>query len=36
LLVQWSGSDREAIDQLIPFIYDEHDRIAERQFRRRV
>ena len=34
LLVQWSGGDREAFDRLVPFIYDELHRIAERQFRR--
>ena len=34
LLVQWSGGDREALDRLVPFIYDELHRIAERQFRR--
>jgi len=34
LLVQWSGGDREALDRLLPFIYGELHRIAERQFRR--
>ena len=34
LLVQWSAGDREALDRLVPFIYDELHRIAERQFRR--
>lgn len=34
LLVEWSGGDREALDRLVPFIYDELHRIAERQFRR--
>ena len=34
LLVQWSGGDREALDRLVPFIYGELHRIAERQFRR--
>ena len=34
LLRQWSGGDREALDRLVPFIYDELHRIAERQFRR--
>ena len=33
LLVQWSGGDREALDRLVPFIYGELHRIAERQFR---
>ena len=34
LLIQWSGGDREALDRLVPFIYDELHRIAKRQFRR--
>jgi RNA polymerase sigma factor (TIGR02999 family) len=34
LLRQWRGGDREALDRLIPHIYDELHRIAKRQFRR--
>ena len=34
LLLQWSGGDRDALDRLMPCIYDELHRIAERQFRR--
>src|SRR5262245_54268057 len=34
LLVQWDDGDREALDRLMPFIYDELRRIAQRQFRR--
>jgi len=33
LLEQWSDGDREALDRLMPFIYDELRRIAQRQFR---
>jgi len=34
LLVQWSAGDRAALDRLVPFIYDELHRIAQRQFYR--
>jgi len=34
LLLQWSGGDGEALNKLVPYIYDELHRIAERQFRR--
>ena len=34
LLIQWSSGDREALDRLMPYIYDELRRIAQRQFRR--
>jgi RNA polymerase sigma factor (TIGR02999 family) len=34
LLLKWSEGDREALDRLVPFIYDELHRIAESQFRR--
>ena len=34
LLVQWSGGNRDALDRLVPFIYDELHRIAKRHFRR--
>ena len=34
MLVQWSEGDREALDRLMPVIYDELHRIAERYFRR--
>ena len=34
LLIQWSEGDREALDRLMPFVYDELRRIAQRQFRR--
>ena len=34
LLVQWSAGDRQALDRLLPLIYDELHRIAGRQFRR--
>ena len=34
LLVQWGDGDREALDLLMPYIYDELRRIAQRQFRR--
>ncbi|HUK89899.1 MAG TPA: sigma-70 family RNA polymerase sigma factor [Blastocatellia bacterium] len=33
LLIRWGGGDREALDRLIPHIYDELHRIAESQFR---
>src|SRR6266550_4189932 len=34
ILIQWSQGDREALDRLIPIVYDELHRIAERYFRR--
>jgi RNA polymerase sigma factor (TIGR02999 family) len=34
LLLQWSGGDGEALNKLVPYIYDELHRIADRQFRR--
>ena len=34
MLVQWGQGDREALDRLIPVVYDELHRIAERCFRR--
>src|SRR5688500_20239451 len=34
LLIQWSQGDRSALDRLIPAVYDELHRIAERYFRR--
>ena len=34
LLVQWSEGDRAALDRLVPLIYDDLHRIAQRQFRR--
>jgi len=34
LLIQWSEGDRSALDRLIPVVYDELHRIAERYFRR--
>ena len=34
MLVQWSEGDRGALDRLMPVIYDELHRIAERYFRR--
>ncbi len=34
ILIQWSEGDRAALDQLMPLLYDELHRIAERQFRR--
>ena len=34
MLIQWSKGDREALDRLIPIVYDELHRIAERYFRR--
>ena len=33
MLIQWSEGDREALDRLMPVIYDELHRIAERYFR---
>ena len=34
LLIQWSEGDRSALDRLIPAVYDELHRIAERYFGR--
>ena len=34
MLVQWGQGDREALDRLVPVVYDELHRIAERCFRR--
>ena len=34
LLVDWSRGEREALDALLPLVYDELHRIAERYFRR--
>jgi len=34
MLIEWSEGDREALDRLIPVVYDELHRIAERYFRR--
>ena len=34
MLVRWSGGDRDALDRLMPIIYDELRRIAGRHFRR--
>lgn len=34
LLLRWSAGDREALDRLMPFVYDELHRIAERFFQR--
>jgi RNA polymerase sigma factor (TIGR02999 family) len=34
MLIQWSQGDREALDRLMPVVYDELHRIAERYFRR--
>ena len=34
LLIRWSEGDRSALDRLIPVVYDELHRIAERYFRR--
>jgi RNA polymerase sigma-70 factor, ECF subfamily len=33
LLVRWSEGDQEALDQLLPFVYDECRRIAANQLR---
>src|SRR5947207_6828769 len=34
MLIQWGEGDRKALDRLIPLVYDELHRIAERCFRR--
>jgi RNA polymerase sigma factor (TIGR02999 family) len=34
MLLRWSEGDREALDHLMPFVYDELHRIAERYFHR--
>jgi RNA polymerase sigma factor (TIGR02999 family) len=34
MLKDWSGGDREALDQLLPFVYDELHRQASRYLRR--
>ena len=34
ILIRWGEGDREALDRLIPMVYDELHRIAERYFRR--
>lgn len=34
ILIQWGEGDREALDRLIPIVYDELHRIAERYFHR--
>jgi RNA polymerase sigma factor (TIGR02999 family) len=34
MLIQWSDGDRAALDRLMPVVYDELHRIAERYFRR--
>jgi RNA polymerase sigma factor (TIGR02999 family) len=34
MLIQWSGGDRDALDRLMPVVYDELRRIAQRHFRR--
>ena len=34
LLIQWSEGNRAALDRLMPVVYDELHRIAERYFRR--
>jgi RNA polymerase sigma factor (TIGR02999 family) len=34
LLVAWNAGDREAVERLMPLVYAELRRIAERQFRR--
>lgn len=34
MLKRWSEGDREALDRLMPVVYDELHRIAERYFRR--
>ncbi|HEY1434987.1 MAG TPA: sigma-70 family RNA polymerase sigma factor [Thermoanaerobaculia bacterium] len=34
LLLAWNGGDREAVQRLMPLVYAELRRIAERQFRR--
>jgi RNA polymerase sigma factor (TIGR02999 family) len=34
MLKQWGGGDRDALDRIMPIIYDELRRIAKRRFRR--
>jgi RNA polymerase sigma factor (TIGR02999 family) len=34
LLQEWSGGDREALDRIVPLVYDELRRLAARQLRR--
>lgn len=34
LLIQWSGGHRDALDQLMPLVYDELHRLAQRHLRR--
>ena len=34
MLKQWGGGDRDALDRLMPVVYDELRRIAQRRFRR--
>lgn len=34
LLAEWGGGDREALDRLIPLVYDELRRLADRYLRR--
>jgi len=34
MLVQWEKGDREALDRLMPVVYDELHRMAERYVRR--
>src|SRR2546427_12833771 len=34
MLIQWGEGDTDALDRLVPVIYDELHRIAERYFRR--
>ena len=34
MLIQWSDGDRAALDRLMPVVYEELHRIAERYFRR--
>jgi RNA polymerase sigma factor (TIGR02999 family) len=34
LLLDWTGGDRQALDRLLPLVYDELRRIAARQLRR--
>ncbi len=34
LLLQWQAGDRQALDRLLPLVYDQLHRIADRQLRR--
>jgi RNA polymerase sigma factor (TIGR02999 family) len=34
LLLRWQGGDREALDRLLPLVYDHLHRLADRQLRR--